>query len=127
MIELKNIKSKIRMMRGHQYGGTSPDGIYHSYIEPNKSITIYGTQTNHISGHKDFYKTFKIGEMAEYDSFNLHYLGKIEKIGPNSITINASRTGDKTKRLDIYEFIWHNWNFELERINNYNAEERQCI
>lgn len=52
--------------------------------------------------------TFKVGDTAEYDSYNLSYLAKIEKITDNSVFIHG-------KRMDIYSFAWRNWNLDLDK------------
>jgi hypothetical protein len=54
----------------------------------------------------EFSKIFRIGDWAEYDSYNLSYDGKICSIGEKSVTIEAypgSKCAEK-HRLDLWSF-----------------------
>lgn len=89
-------------------------------IVPGKSIRIYGT-------HRGVYfdKTFEIGDEAEYGSYNLIYTGKIVKIGPKTVTIQAY--GRENHRLNLNKFSWRNWDFDAEAIAAQNAETSMYI
>ena len=113
---------------------------YNLDIQPRQSIRIYGEYKNHceyikdadgkhtrIAQPKPFDITFKVGDIAEYDSYNLKYCGKIVAIGEKTVTIDASGTAQKTKRLDLWHFAWRNWDFNAAKINAHNAEERMYI
>lgn len=50
--------------------------------------------------------TYNMGEMAEYDSYNLSYYGPIKSITENTVTIEA--IGGKNRRLKIVDFAWRN-------------------
>lgn len=53
--------------------------------------------------------TYKVGDVAEYDSYNLHYLGTIKSITNKSVVISKDHHwGGKTARLSLYEFAWRN-------------------
>ena len=54
--------------------------IYTADIEPKKSIRLYGTFKNLCAGPRNYDITFKIGDKAEYDSYNLKYVGTITAI-----------------------------------------------
>ena len=99
---------------------------YNVDIWPKQAIRLFGTYKNRTTP-VEFDITFKLGDTAEYDSYNLSYTGKIVSIGPKTVTIDASGTGDRTKRLDIVEFAWRNWDFDAERIAKENAIESMCI
>jgi hypothetical protein len=73
-----------------------------------KSIRIWGECWG-----KEFDKTFRIDEQAEYHSYNFSYFGKIVAITDKSITI-CNQYG-KNKRLDLYTFAWRNHNFTVEK------------
>ena len=86
---------------------------YNNYIiniDPKKSISI--TRDGNTN-------TFKIGDTAEYDSYNLSYTGKIVSITEKIVTI-LPKYETKNRRLKIQDFTFRNWNFDLERINNEN-------
>ena len=86
-----------------------------------KSITLYRRR---IAG-----TTFKVGDIAEYDSFNLRYTGTITKITDKAITIVSyiNTHNAETHRLPLYTFCWRNYNFNAERIAAENAETMMCI
>lgn len=135
MIEVKMIQPKERKVFGKVYPGQA-SGIFNADIQPGKSIRIHGfTQTySRINGHQlnpfpgagcvSFDLTFNIGDQAEYDSFNLIYTGKIVSITAKTVTIEEY--GQK-HRLDLYTFIRRNYDFNLDKIRKYNAEEMLCI
>jgi hypothetical protein len=127
MIEIREIKSKQRIHRGHKWGGVSPDGVFNARIEPGKSIQIFGAYTNHIHGPQLFNRTFRIGDEAEYDSWNLTYTGKIMKITPKTVVVDRRGTGEHARSMDLYEFAHRNWDFNAEKIAAENAETSQCI
>ena len=73
--------------------------------------------------------TFQVGDMAEYDSFNLRYTGVITKITKKAVTIVAykgSRCAE-THRLNLHKFAWRNYAFSMEAVAKHNAIEMQCI
>lgn len=90
---------------------------YNADILPKKSIRIYGEYKNSRDSSTHFDKVFKIGDRAEYDSYNLNYTGKIVGIGPKSVTIKDHGT---KHRLTLHEFCWRNWDFDVERIARHN-------
>lgn len=59
-------------------------------------------------------KVFKIGDLAEYHSYNFSYYGEIVGIGPKSVTIQPPYS-DKKERLNLYKFAWRNYDFDLEK------------
>lgn len=93
----------------------------HADVTPGVSIRIYGSEYN-----KPFDKTFKLGDIAEYDSFNLSYMGEIVSITPKSVTIQPSH-GRKKRRLSLNEFIWRNKNFDVSVASAANAEAMNYI
>lgn len=123
---LQEIKSKDSIWQGRKFEGQILRG-HKADIEPTKYIRIYGQEWNHINAPVDFDRTFKIGDEAEYDSYNLKYTGKIVAIGEKTITIDASDTGKKTVRLDIYEFSWRNWDFNSAKIFRQNSETMMTL
>jgi hypothetical protein len=115
------IVAKGRTFRGHKYPDQDSGVVAH--IERNQSIHMVGRYNN-----QNVDITFKLGDTAEYGSYNLHYLGTIEKITDKGVTIlpRYERNG-KTKRLSLNEFMWRNHNFNLAEIEARNAETSMCI
>lgn len=85
------------------------------------SITIYRDRMQKT--------TFRVGDTAEYDSYNLKYLGEITKITQKAITIVAYKgtQSETAHRLSLYEFCWRNDDFDLEKVRAENAETSMCI
>ena len=97
-------------------------------------ITLFGeTEVYGNYGGQRQYRpysvTFKLGDSAEYDSYNLIYLGTITKITEKAVTIVAyhGTRNAETHRLDLYKFARKNYKFDLEKIQKHNSEERMYI
>jgi preprotein translocase subunit YajC len=69
---------------------------------------------------------FKIGDTAEYDSYNLRYLGEVVSITEKSVTIQPKYNNKKT-RLKIENFAWRNKGFNLEEVMAENANTSHYI
>jgi hypothetical protein len=95
--------------------------IYNAVIVPGKSIRIWGFYGNVVGKPRPFDLTFKIGDWAEYDSYNLTYCGHITKIGPKTVTILHEYSTITVTRLDLYTFCFRNHDFDIERIREHNA------
>lgn len=81
-------------------------------VTPGKSVTI------EFNGKKN---EFVIGDMAEYDSYNLSYHGEILSITDKTVTFKEKYSTRK-RRLKLSEFAWRNYNFNLEESNARNTE-----
>lgn len=88
-------------------------------IETGRSITVQKMS-------RGTSKTFKIGDTAEYDSYNLSYTGVITSITEKTVTIRP-RSATRQRRLSIDSFSWRNWNFDAERIARENSETMMYI
>jgi len=86
-------------------------GTFDVFIEKNK-ITIMKSR-----------KEFKVGDIAEYDSWNLKYTAKITSITQNSVTFDTLRSRGKKTRLQLNEFSYRNQNFDSEEWQKFNHEE----
>jgi len=95
-------------------------------VTPGISIRLYGTDANNRDhSAREYDRTYRIGDSAEYGSYNLSYMGKITAIGPRSVTIHETRhTGSPTGTrhvLTLNEFDWRNWDGIEKKIKN-NSE-----
>ncbi len=124
MKTIQNIQPKPYTKFGTTTHHPTEVNIYHVDIAPKKSIRLYGTQINQITGPLEFDKTFNIGDQAEYDSYNLSYTGEIVTIGAKTITVEDH--GEK-HRLDLHTFSWRNWDFDAQRIFENNMDTLQRI
>lgn len=70
--------------------------------------------------------SFRVGETAEYGSYNFRYIGKIVSITDKTVTI-YSETRRRNYRLSMYEFCWRNINFNEETVTAQNIETSYYI
>src|SRR5512140_1810078 len=104
---------------------TTTDGMGQTYnveIEPRKSIRLHGVHTNHVKPYP-YDKTFRIGDQAEYDSYNLSYVGTIVAIGEKTVTIEHGAGQKQRSRLSLRECARRNYDFDLDRIRAENQAE----
>ena len=93
-------------------------------VIPGKAIRLFGS-TDSFSGdiaHHD--QTFKVGDIAEYNSYNLSYTGLIVAITPKTVTIESY---GKKYRLSLENFEWRNYDFNAEKTAKRNADTMQYI
>lgn len=124
--EVKDVQPKARILYGRKYEPTNTQGTYNAEITKT-SIRIFGTMTNHVNGTQSFDRTFKLGDGAEYNSYNLKYVGTITQIGQKTVTIKHYEHSTTVTRLDLYSFIDRNWDFDSEAIARHNATEMLYI
>lgn len=117
-ITVRNIKRRDSTMFGKVHTGETMIG-HHAVITPGESIRLHGIETNRVNGPVAYDKTYRIGDVAEYDSYNLSYFGRIVAIGAKSVTIEAH--GSKS-RLDIAQFSWRNRLFDVKEESRKNSE-----
>lgn len=114
------VMTKARKRFGQAY--PSQPTTYNAEIVPGESIRIWGLYSG-----REFDKTFKMGDVAVYGSYNLIYTGTIESIGANSVGIREYPGDTSLTRLDLNTFCWRNFDFDQERINAHNLETSYCI
>ncbi len=116
----RNIKD-----RDHKRGGLVTEGRVcrgqHAAVEAGKQITLWGVDRNNVAGFRPYRIEFKIGDSAEYDSYNLSYTGTIVAIGAKTVSIQQDR-GGKITRLSIHEFNWRNNDFDAVKIAEKNSD-----
>ena len=92
---------------------------YSVRVTPKKEITV----VSHDTGKEN---TFKIGDMAEYDSYNLSYYGAIQSITEKTVTIKEQYC-DTKHRLKLETFAWRNYDFNLAKTQEENYETSHYI
>jgi hypothetical protein len=122
---LEAIKNAKRVMTKARKHYEPKESEYLAVIEKNKSIQIFVERSNQVT----IARKFEIGDIAEYDSFNLSYTGVIESITDKTVTIIAYKgsSNEKKHRLDVYTFCWRNHKFDLEETRARNAETSMYI
>lgn len=104
----------------NKYGRSIERDYWQAEIVKNYSVRIVGNYSNHAN-NPAFDLTFKVGDTAVYDSYNLTYTGQIVQIAEKYIAIKADHR-TKTTRLNLYDFISYNWDFDAQRIAKRNSE-----
>lgn len=118
-IEVRNIQPKSYKRGGQVYQPKQDANTeYNADILPGKSIRIFGKYGNHVKGPQSFDRTFNVGDIVEYGSYNLSYTGEITRIGAKTVTVKDHR---ETRQLDLDTFCWRNWDLDLEEIAKRNA------
>ena len=125
------------MRFGRKYEGT-PDNGHHVIVRPGVSIHVTGsslrqppyikhtaadgsTAFERTAPRVEFYSTtFRVGDTAVYDSFNLVYTGTIVSIGEKTVKI-AHPHSKRSTVLDLAEFSSRNRFFSLDAISDRNA------
>jgi hypothetical protein len=74
-------------------------------------------------------RTFRVGDWAEYDSWNLNYLGQIVAITNKTVTIvdYPNSHNPRKRRLDLHTFCWRNFSKSIEQKRADNADTRMYI
>ena len=127
-IVYQEIRNKDHKRYGVVYSGNVMKG-HKAEVIPGKSIRLYGQEHNRVNGPVSYDITFKLGDWAEYDSYNLKYTGKIIAIGPKTVTIQAypGSNNARNHKLNLYQFSFRNWDYDGKKIADHNAEEMMYI
>lgn len=123
------------MTRPTKRGGVvrPSEPVPNSYVLvlPGKSITLIGMQTEGVSARKPdgtydfshiekpYVRTYAVGDVAEYSSWNMSYYGAIESIGLKTVTITDD---GKRSRLDLETFARRNSRFDLAKARERNVD-----
>ncbi len=118
-IVLENLQSRGCTRSGIHHPGHVAHG-HHAEVAPRRFIRLYGIDRNGVGGPMAYDRTFRVGDVAEYDSYNLHYLGMIVALGEKTVTIEED-TG-ATHRLTVYEFSWRNRTVDLDQVAERNRD-----
>jgi len=100
------------------YGNTK----FRVFVQPGQYVEIH----THRGGEVTNVTKFRVGDPAEYDSFNLKYIGTIKSITAKTVTVQP-RGNRSAKRLKLESFSWRNADFNLDRITQENAETMNYI
>jgi hypothetical protein len=95
---------------------------YRVTTEPKRYVIV---ETLNVHKQLVDVRRFELADLAEYDSFNLKYVGNIVSIGNKTITV--ADKGGRRKRMKLEEFAWRNFDFDVEEIKRHNWETTQNI
>ncbi len=120
LIRIENVRHRDYVRDGIRYPGMVHEG-HHVDIVPRQSIRLYGHDwTGNRQEKMPYDITFKIGDKAEYNSYNLHYVGVIEGISEKRVRIRDDC--GRIHQLEIADFSWRNRNFDLAKLEKTNSE-----
>lgn len=139
-VKVWEIKDRDSTRFGVKHEGRVAAG-HHAEITKNEKIVLFGVvaagsryvrdeQGKTVACDEHLYKrTFNIGDTAEYDSYNLHYLGEITAISEKTVTIVSYKgsCNEKAHRLSLYEFDRRNWDMDLAETIRRNHETSMHI
>lgn len=106
---------KARTFKGVFYPEVLNRGQY-IVLTAKKSVHIVG-----IRNGKVYDRTFNVGDVVEYDSYNYRYTAPITAISLAGITVKTDYS-EKTKRMNFDEFTRRNYNLNLAEIERHNAD-----
>ena len=118
----KNIQPKA----SKRYGPRDFNDDYNMTVDGDK-VHIFGTKVDGREQPKRFSVRFAIGDKVVYDSYNLTYLAPIIKVTAKTVTVMVDHRRSETIRLSHESFVWQNWDFNLRRIQDENAQTSQYI
>lgn len=118
---MQRVYTKARKHMGTEYPASETE--YQVDVVKGKMITVRNDKTERQV-------SFNVGDMAEYDSYNLSYYGPIVAITAKRVTIisrhdvEKHNRGEKVKKhsLDMYTFSWRNHKFDLGKTAKRNYE-----
>lgn len=95
-------------------------------IVPGVSIRLFGERDlwnpqTRAYDKKPYEITFKIGDVAEYHSYNLHFFGVITSITDKLVVIEEEDQRSKKHRLDLFTFNNRNWDFDHRALLERNS------
>jgi hypothetical protein len=96
--------------------------VYNAEVTPGVQVRIWGVEANHVNGPQTFDRVFKVGDVVEHGSYNLHYTGPILALGAKTVTVKDDCGSGKNKRMNLTNFCWRNWNLDLVKIAKRNGE-----
>lgn len=108
-----------------RYGTKHPakrvQGAY-AVVTPGKSIRIVGLRNPGRGEYQKAYdRTFEIGDVVEYDSYNLKYHGTIVAISDKAITVKPEHS-HRTRRMTLNSFTFRNYDLDLAAAFRANSD-----
>lgn len=91
-----------------------------------KGVSISIARKDSKTGAVTQPRVFSLGDMAEYDSYNLSYYAPIVSITEKTVSIGPNLFGSN-KRLTLEQFCYRNFDFDLERTKRENSETMHHI
>ena len=91
---------------------------HHVTVVDRDCIVLFGLDTGRVNGPIAYNRGFAVGDVAEYDSYNMSYTGVITQITEKRVTIVD---GSVTRSLKIGDFARRNRHFTVAAAEKRNA------
>ena len=95
-----------------------PSTKYRTTLGPQKHVTVERLEGGTVIS----VRRFGVGDIVEYDSFNLSYMGTITNVTAKCVIVKTDSFAGKTKRMKPGEFAWRNWDFSASAAQAKNSE-----
>ena len=95
---------------------------YRTTLVPQKHVTVERIEGGTVIS----VRRFGVGEIVEYGSYNLAYMGTITNITTKCVIVKTDLRGE-TKRMKPGEFAWRNWDFSASAAQAKNSETSHYI
>jgi hypothetical protein len=116
-----------------RFGRTTPAAVQpgaFAAVTPGRSVVLFGIKKEYKTSDppagamRGYLRRFKVGDTAEYNSYNLVYLGKITKITAKQITIvhYPSQAQSRKSVFDVETFNSKNYDLDVEKAVKRNQE-----
>lgn len=121
---------KVTRRAGRLYGKPYPEEVvpnHYAAVTPGRQIVLFGLRKVYEQGAvggvlRGYVRRFAVGDTAEYDSYNLVYLGTITSITEKRVTIDKGRGYSRKAVLDIATFDSKNHDLDVEEAVRKNRE-----
>ena len=112
---------------GKEHAAVVQPGAF-AAITPGRSIVLFGVKKEYKRSDppggvlRGYMRRFAIGDTAEYDSYNLVYLGKITAITPKRVTVDKGHGRQAKAVMDVETFNSKNYDLDVEAAIKRNQE-----
>lgn len=130
------VGTEVPLVSRRKYADPARHGLK-AYVVPGKSVTLTATEERRlpVRDHHGkyletaielvhFVKQFKVGSLAERDSYNLTYVGRVRSITLKTVTVveDEGTNHETVSRLSLYDFAHRNYDFDAHKAAQRNAE-----
>ncbi len=121
---------KITRKAWKRFGKVNPavvrEGAF-AAVTPGRSIVLFGIKKEYKRSDppegvmRGYVRRFKIGDTAEYNAYNLVYLGKVTSITAKTVTVKHPH-GPRKSVFDIETFNSKNYDLDVAEVVKRNSE-----
>lgn len=125
------VEQPARRRLGVDYPAERVPGAF-AVVAPKESVRLVGVRypdrkRSPLEKREGYDRTFRVGDVAEYDNFNYYYTGRIVAVDRRgSVTVQKEHS-KRRARLSLAEFDWRNYDLDLAAIEARNADVSMSI